>query len=84
MTLTASERSIRGRIGAHALHAAHDSKELTAKARRTFLSRFEVSVDPSGVLSPEERSQRAQHALKAHMSRLALRSAQARRSRRMS
>jgi len=79
MTMTPSERSLRARIGAHTLHATHDSKQLTAPGRKAFLDRFETQVDPERVLSPEERAERAHHALQAHMARLALRSAQARR-----
>lgn len=71
--------SLLGRIGAHRLHATHDSRELTAKARATFLSRFEREVDPDGTLAPEERRRRAEHAKKAHFAALALKSADARR-----
>jgi hypothetical protein len=78
--LTKEELSLRARIGAHALHAAYDARETTAKARRTFLSRFEQQVDPDGVLSPEERQKRAEHACKAYFARLALKSARARRA----
>lgn len=78
-SLSNHERSLRARIGAHALHAAHDSTETTANARATFLARFQDEVDPERVLSEKERKRRAQHALKAHMLRLALASAKARR-----
>jgi len=44
--MTPAERSLRGRIGAHALHAKYDSRELTASARGAFLDRFERQVDP--------------------------------------
>jgi hypothetical protein len=73
--------SLLGRIGAHIAHSRHDSRELTAKARATFLDKFEQEVDPDGVLSPEERQRRAQHARSAHMARLALLSAELRRKR---
>jgi hypothetical protein len=43
------------------------------------LSRFEREVDPDGVLPPEESLARAQAALRAHMLRLAYRSARKRR-----
>ncbi len=43
------------------------------------MSQFEAEVDPTGTLPPAERASRAEHARKAHFSRLALRSAQARR-----
>ena len=73
------EMALRGRIGAHRLHAMHDARETTAKARETFLNRFEREVDPDGTLSPEERRRRAEHAKKAHFARLARLSAEARR-----
>ena len=70
--------SLRGRIGAHALHARHDARRTTAAARAAFLARFEREVDPDSVLSPEERERRAKQARKAYFSRLAYRSAVAR------
>jgi hypothetical protein len=71
-------RALRARLGAHALHASHDSRELTKKARATFLAKFEVQVDPNGTLTPFERDRRARHARKAYFLRLALKSAAAR------
>ena len=76
--LSPHEASLRGRIGAHALHASRDSRETTAKARAAFLERFERAVDPGGVLPEGERRRRAEHARKAHFTRLALKSARAR------
>lgn len=73
--------TIRGRIGAHALHAKYDSREITASARLAFDGRFEREVDPDGTLDPAERARRAKHARKAHMLRLALKSAKVRRER---
>lgn len=73
------EASLRGRIGAHALHARYDARQTTAAARRAFLDRFDREVDPDGVLSLEERARRASHARKAHFARLALASAKSRR-----
>jgi hypothetical protein len=81
MALSPEERTLRARIGAHSLHSQRNAKELTAPARRAFLDRFEREVDPKGVLSPTERSRRADHARKSYMMRLALRSAKARRKR---
>jgi len=71
--------TLRGRLGAHALHAKYDSRELTAAARSKFLERFINEVDPERALSEAERLKRAEHALRAHMTRLALKSAKARR-----
>jgi hypothetical protein len=78
--LTPEERSLRARIAAYSLHAQRDPRETTAKGRAAFLSRFERDVDPEGKLPPEERSRRAECARKAHMAKLALRSARARSS----
>jgi len=71
--------SLRARIAAHSLHSQRDSRETTAAARQAFLSRFEREVDPDLVLPPSERARRAEHAKKAYFTRLALRSAKARR-----
>jgi hypothetical protein len=76
-----SVRSLVGRIGAHALHATHDSTELTAAARSRFLASFIDKVDPDRALSEPERLKRAEHALRQHMTRLALKSAKARAAR---
>ncbi len=67
----ASERALRGRIGAHLLHATHDSRRLTAQARAVFLASFERQVDPDGVLPADERRRRAAHARAAYFARLA-------------
>lgn len=72
---------MRARLAAHVLHSRYDSRDLTASARSAFIARFEREVDPDGILTSEERQRRAQHALKAHMGGLALRSARARRRR---
>jgi hypothetical protein len=74
-----AEASLRGRIGAYAQKALHDPCELTANARAEFLARFERQVDPNSKLAPAERARRADYARKAHMARLALASARARR-----
>ena len=70
--------SLLGRLGAHVAHSRHDSKTLTAKARETFLARFEQEVDPDRVLPAAERRRRAEHARKAYFARLAGASARAR------
>ena len=73
-----SEMALRGRIGAHRLHARYDSRETTAPARAAFLKRFEREVDPDETLPEAERLRRAESARKAHFARLALASARAR------
>jgi hypothetical protein len=50
----------------------------TGPATLAQLSRFEREVDPNGVLTPSERARRAEYALKAHMTVLALRSSRQR------
>jgi len=78
--LNETERSLRGRIGAYESWARTENRTArTAPARRALLDRFEVEVDPSGELPPAERAKRAESARKAYFTRLALKSAQARR-----
>jgi len=73
------ERSLISRGAAHTKWAQTDPVEGTAAARAAFLDRFDRQVDPAGLLPPEERARRAQHARKAYFLSLALKSAQARR-----
>jgi hypothetical protein len=80
--MNSAQRSLRARMGAHALHACHDSREITSAARAKFMSRFEEQVDPHGLLTPGERLRRAEHAKKAYFVGLSLRSAQVRSARR--
>jgi hypothetical protein len=73
------DRVLRARIAAHVLHSqVSDEAEHTAPARAAFLSRFEREVDPDGVLNPDERVRRAEHAKKAYFLKLALASRKAR------
>jgi len=73
--------SLLGRIGAHTLHGHHDPVVTTSAARRAFLDRFEREADPDGILPAHERARRAHHLRSAYFTRLALKSAQARRRR---
>ncbi|MGH2427340.1 MAG: hypothetical protein ACRDGV_00435, partial [Candidatus Limnocylindria bacterium] len=73
-----TDLSLRGRIGAHLLHARYDSRALTANARAAFLAGFERAVDPDGLLPADERRRRAAHLRAAHFARLARLSALAR------
>jgi hypothetical protein len=77
--LADSLKTLRGRAGAHAMHSRYDSKAVSQPARDAFMARFEDEVDPGRVLPEAERARRAEHALKAHMARLALKSAKVRR-----
>jgi hypothetical protein len=76
-----ADLALRGRIGAHLLHARYDSRLLTASARAAFLAGFERQVDPDGLLPADERRRRAAHLRAAHFARLARLSALARRRR---
>lgn len=67
------------RIGGLTRAARYDGREVTRAARRGFIARFEDEVDPDGQLPPGERQRRARAAMRAHMARLALRSAKSRR-----
>lgn len=80
--LTPTERSVRARMGAYALHSQHDPRVTTQAARAAFLQHFEEKVDPDHILPPEERARRGRAAHRAHMLRLALKSVLARRRRR--
>ena len=74
-----ANRVLQARMAAHALHArVADPAAHTSPARKVFLSRFEREVDPEGVLEPQERARRAEHAKKAYFTRLALASSRAR------
>ena len=73
MVNSKSKRAQIARIGGYALRARRDPMEYTAKARAAFLAGFEHKVDPDGLLSIEERQQRAVALRKAHMHGLALR-----------
>jgi hypothetical protein len=74
-----------------AAHAAHERwsratpeerREGNRRARETWLARFAAEADPDGTLDPIEREQAAARLLAAHMSRLALKAAAARREHR--
>jgi len=71
--------SIRGRIGGLSLAAQCDPHIYTARARATFLAKFEAEVDLDGLLSPTERQRRAAAARRLYFTKLAYRSAQVRR-----
>jgi hypothetical protein len=73
---------INKQIAAHISWAkTADRRARTQPGRDKFLERFEREVDPDGALPPAERRQRAEHAKKAYMLRLAKRSASSRRRR---
>ncbi len=77
----ANLRRLRARVGGLSLAASHDPREYTASARAAFLGKFAEMVDPGGTLPESERLRRAEAARRAHFTRLAIRSAEARRRR---
>lgn len=76
MALSDSQRVLRARAAAHALHAQGGTS--TKAGTAAFLARFDQQVDPDGSLTPEERARRAGHARKSYMSALALKASRAR------
>lgn len=80
--LSPAQRSLRGRMGAYALHARYDPRQTTARARDAFLRRFLDEVDPGRVLPEPERLRRAAAARKAYFTRLAYLASRRRRQRR--
>lgn len=75
-SLSPTERTLRARAAAFALHAQGGTS--TAAATAAFLARFEREVDPDNLLMPEERARRAVFARRSHMSKLALKASRAR------
>lgn len=58
-----------------------DRRAATQAARDAQLRKFEDAVDPERLLAPEERARRVESAKRAHFTRLARMSAEARRKR---
>lgn len=58
---TSSEQA---RAAAKRLHAGHDCREFTSKARKAFLSRFDDAPDPQAARSEYFRQIRARSAKK--------------------
>lgn len=80
-SLTPEERTLRARLGAYAMLANNDVMVTSAPGRAAADARFEDQVDPQRLLPEEERRRRAEMARKAHMSKMGLASARARRAR---
>jgi hypothetical protein len=78
--MTAS-RSLANRIGGYAYRAKHGDAQIARLGADALLARFEREVDPDASLPESERRRRAEAARKAHMARLALKSAVSRASR---
>jgi hypothetical protein len=77
VSLSPKERSQRARIAAYSMHAKHDVRETTRKARETYRAQFYREIPED--LPQAERDRRAEAAFKAHMARLSFLSAKARR-----
>lgn len=74
-----SDRVLVARIAAAERWArTTDRAEATAPARRGLAAKFEREADPDGVLAPDERARRGDLLMRAHMLRMARRSARAR------
>ena len=71
-------RRLASRRGGFTTRARHDPLHYTAEARRVFLASFVDAVDPTGVLTEDERKARAAAARRAHMLKLAELSAEKR------
>lgn len=79
MSLTPAQRSTRARLAAHTRWAnTADRTAATQAARDGYVARWERDVDPDGVLPADERAKRGRSAMRAHLSRAALRSSQSR------
>ena len=75
-----AEKRLAAQAAVHASWAnTEDRTKRTEPARKAATDRFERQVDPQLKLPPAERARRAEHARKAHMYSLALKSAKARR-----
>lgn len=76
-----TERQQIARLAAHTRWAREEDRSAATQAARDGMRRkFELEVDPNGVLLPDELAKRVESARKAHYQRLALKSAQARRA----
>ena len=78
MTDKRTRQQLWGSMGGLTAWSRHGVETMLGPARRGFIARFERMVDPTGSLSEEERARRAQRAMRAHMLRLAERSAKVR------
>ena len=76
-----THHSLAGRIGAHTRWATEpDRRAALAPARRGLEAKWAREVDPDGVMAPDELARRIQNLRQAHMQRMALASARARRA----
>lgn len=77
----AVDRRMRAKLAAHARWAqTGDRVSQTQPARDAFMRRFEDQVDPDRTLPTAERARRAESAMKAHMTSLAIKARRARKT----
>jgi hypothetical protein len=75
-----TDRALVARLAAHTRWAMEpDRTQATSAARRGLDAKWAREVDPDGVLPPDELERRVDHLRRAHMTRMALASARARR-----
>lgn len=80
MAVPPSERKLQASVAGYQSWAnTPDPTARTEPARRAFRDSFQEVVDPDHELDAAERARRGEAAYKAHMAKLALKSAQARR-----
>lgn len=78
----ASQHALNGKLGAHlrwGRSSRADRERQGAALADGLRARFEREADPDGVLSPEERADRAEHLRRAHLLRASQAAAEARR-----
>lgn len=76
-----SDRALIARIAAHTRWAGEpDRAAATAPARKGLDAKWAREVDPDGTLPPAELARRVENLRQAHMTRMALASARARRA----
>lgn len=76
-----SDRALIARIAAHTRWAGEpDRAAATAPARKGLEAKWAAQVDPDGVMAPDELARRVENLRQAHMQRMALASARARRA----
>lgn len=75
------QAALYGRIGGLTAWSRHDADTMTRGAKAGFRRKFELQVDPDGVLPPDELAKRTDRAMRAYMLKLAAASAKARKRR---
>ncbi len=77
-----TDRALIARVAAHTRWAKEpDRREATTAARKGLDAKWAREVDPTGVLPTDELERRVDSLRRAHMTRMALASARARRAR---